>query len=726
MSAPELVSGYVIAGKYAVRSLLLHGGPTATYRATGPKSREVAVKLYDPGILAFPDVLKGLAQHQSIGSKLSVDQVVPIVDSGTDANSGAPFTVTDFEQGPSLARLVDRGPLSAAQMVSLVRHLAAVTDLLHASGIASLSLHPGNVFVRPGSQYEVRVADFGSTLVRAAIPTPEKSGRWMPWLAPEQIKAQAPLTHGADLFALALMAFFAVTGKPYWRSSQLKTPDAAALRREILGERMPASVRAGEFGITLNPAVDAVFTRALAFRPGDRYATARDFAVALEAAVSGRPVAEVEATRQPSANVSSATVKADAGPAPQRASSSGEPASARMAPPPPRKMPLRATMVGMGNKPAEEPAASPAPGGARPKLNTMLGMGEPAAQAVAAAAAKAGPPPMPGAAAKIPAPGAPVEPAKYAAPAKVSPPPMPTAAAKPPPPAMPALVAAVGPAAPAAPAMQPQAAAPIAPMKPVAPAASTKAIVTPPAMPAPAAKAPAMSAQPGGPPPLPMEPPPAQLAAVLATFEASAKDLLPAANSPASPLVLSDGMQTPPAWSPAQPVDLGGERVETGVAIIGTGRVSAPKNTRMRWIAGAAALLLLTGGGAWALSGSSHGRTASDPKAAATTQAPLANAPAATPDPTPTQEPQAANAAHPAPEEPPSAPPEPVVAVPPPSPPEPVAAEPTPPPPEVHAAAQPASAPSRSNASSGWTPAPAAPRAQPPAKPCGKFLKRCK
>jgi hypothetical protein len=702
----------------------------ATYRATGPKGREVAVKLYDPAVLTFPDVPKALALHRSIAAKLSPDQVVPITDSGTDSNSGAPFTVTDFEQGPSLARLVDRGPLSAAQTVALVRHLGAVTDLLHASGIASLSLHPGNVFVRPGAQYEVRVADFGAHLVRAAIPSPEKAARWMPWLAPEQIKAQGPTTHGADMFALALVAFFAVTGRPYWRSIQLKTPDAATLRREILGERMPASVRAADFGVTLNPAVDAVFTRALAFRPGDRHATAREFALALEAAVSGRPVAEVDAARQSSANVSSAAVKAANGaPAPQRASSPGEPAGQRMAPPPPRKMPLRSTMVGMGTK-AEEPAAPAAAGNPRPKLNTMLGMGEPAAQAVAAAAAaKAGPPPMPAPAAKISAPTASIDPARSGATTKVAPPPMPTAAAKPAPPPMPAPVVAVAPAMSAAPATQPYATPRLAPEKAAAPALSAKPIVTPPAMPATQSTQRGLPPLPMEPPPaqVTMEPPPAQLAAVLASFEAAAKDHAPAAAA-ASPVVLSDGVQTAPAWSPAQPIDMGGERVETGVAVIGTERVEAPKNTRVRWIAAAAAMLLLTAGGAFALSGSSGSRAsaASDPKAVTTATAIAANPAPVPADPLPAPQPQAADPVPQAALEIPAAAPEPVApAAPPPEPepePEPVAAEPAS---EVHAAAQ-LGTHGRSTAGAGPTPAAAVPRVQPPSKPCGKFLKRCK
>jgi len=312
MSAPELLAGSVVAGKYTIRSLMHHGGPMATYRAVGVKNREVVLKVYDPAITALPEVAKVLAQHQSISAKLPPQQVVRIIDSGTDTNSGAPFTVSDFETSPSLAQLIERGPLASSELTALVRNLARAVDKLHASGIEGLTLHPANVFVSPGAQCETHIADFAASLVRRALPASEKAVGWMPWLAPEQIKAQVPPTRAADIFALGLLAFFAATGKIYWRSSQLKTPDVGAIRREILAERMPASVRADELGTRLNPAIDAVFSRVLGFRPTDRYATAREFAVALEAALTGRSLAEVDAAQPQSANVPSATVKSSA------------------------------------------------------------------------------------------------------------------------------------------------------------------------------------------------------------------------------------------------------------------------------------------------------------------------------------------------------------------------------------------------------------------------------
>jgi len=725
MSAPELVIGSVIAGKYTIRSLLLRGGPTATYRAVAPKNREVVLKVYDPAILSFPELLKTLAQHKSIGAKLPAHQVVAIAESGTDPNSGAPFTVSDFESVPSLAQLIDRGPLSASAMVTLIRNLASTIDLLHSSGIASLSLHPGNVFVRPGDPYEVRVADFGGSLVRRTLPAPEKAGRWMPWLAPEQIKGQDAPTRAADIFALGLLAFFAVTGKSYWRSSQQKVPDTTALRREVLGERMPASVRASEFSITLNPAVDAVFARALAFRPNDRHATAQEFAAGLEAALSGR-----------------SAVEADAAPTAQR-----------MAAPAPRKMPQRATMLGMGSPATENPTgASATTGGPRPPMSTMLGMGEAAAAAVAAAPAivpapppattpaKITPPPMPTAAAKAapaakasapamtPAPAKAAPPAMTAAPAKTATPPVTATAPKAPPPAkaLPAAVfaapvIAVAPATSPTPATRATTATSAAPAMPVARAMPVESpMVVPSETPAPRA----------GPPPLPMAPPPDQLEEVLAQFEAGAPDLRPRAPSPTPSTAGADVVQTPPAWSTAQHGDTG-ERVETGVAVVGAVTAHTPRNIRMRWVASICGLLVLIGGAAVALSSGtsgSDGPAASEAKATATATAKAPSISAESPSaavqaPSPNAMQQGAE------EPPPSAAPEPSAVAPPgPPPEEPEAAEPSRPTaadPVAPIADSNADTPSgKSGPSTTWTP-PAGTQTQPSKKPCGKFLKRC-
>ena len=65
----------------------------------------------------------------------------------------------------------------------------------------------------PAPAFDTRVADFGMSLVRKALPVPAKDAGWLPWLSPEQVDGSEPAGPAADVFTLALVAFFAATGK---------------------------------------------------------------------------------------------------------------------------------------------------------------------------------------------------------------------------------------------------------------------------------------------------------------------------------------------------------------------------------------------------------------------------------------------------------------------------------------------------------------------------------
>src|SRR5262249_4031749 len=157
---------------------------TATYHAITAPRREVALKMYDRVLGSMGEVLAQLAKYESVGAGLTDALILPILERGTDTNTGALYTVVDFNPMPPLAQLVELCPVAAAEMPALLRQMARAVDALHASDLAHLSIHPHNVFVGPGPKYEVRIGDFGTNLVRGALRVPDRSGRWFPWLAP--------------------------------------------------------------------------------------------------------------------------------------------------------------------------------------------------------------------------------------------------------------------------------------------------------------------------------------------------------------------------------------------------------------------------------------------------------------------------------------------------------------------------------------------------------------
>ncbi len=288
MTAPRLSAGGLIAGKYTVRGVLGDGGAVITYQCSSQQGQDVAVKLYDPAVASHAAVMKALEQAYAATNALPQNSAAPIIDAGYDPPTVAPYSVTELLRLPSLGAQQRR--FSAEEVVGLLKGLARSLDLAHLRQVIHGALKPTNVFLGPNAN-PVVVTDFAANLPKAAIPTQEGYSLSAPWIAPEQAQSGA-LTASADVFSAALVAFYALTGRSYWRSCQGPTLDLAGWQRELGSTRAPASSRATEMGVPLSPTMDAVFWKALAADPKDRYRSLGEFANVLEESLQRQQVGQ--------------------------------------------------------------------------------------------------------------------------------------------------------------------------------------------------------------------------------------------------------------------------------------------------------------------------------------------------------------------------------------------------------------------------------------------------
>ena len=279
MTAPHLGPGHTIAGKYRISALLGFTGEVATYRVAGPHGGELVVKLYDPSIGQRADVMSRLERVHATLATLP-EGAVRVIDSGYDLGTGAPFAATELVALPTLAEVCARAPLDPANVVAMLQSLAQVMDAAHAQQLQHHALKPTNVFVAGGV---VRVSDFDAAVVRNTSPTHEAYVRSAPWWAPEQLNPSAVLGPATDVFAAALLAFFALTGRSYWLSCQTSPPDLQRWQAEVMAPRALASQRAQELGCVVSPALDVVFERALAVSQSDRPSSIGEMATAFAA-----------------------------------------------------------------------------------------------------------------------------------------------------------------------------------------------------------------------------------------------------------------------------------------------------------------------------------------------------------------------------------------------------------------------------------------------------------
>ena len=284
MSAPQLPAGTVIANKYSVVALLGYGGSSATYAAVGADGREVALKVFDPAIRQRADIMAAIEHTYAGTNALPADVAVPLQDAGYDAATGAPFSVTERIAFPSLAQLAAQRPMSPDEVGTLLAYLARALDAAHARQLFHHALKPTNIFVGFGQGQGVRITDFGAGLPRAAVPTQEGYAIAAPWLAPEQVTGGTAGV-GSDVFSVALVAFYALTGRNYWRSCQ-GAPDLNGWQRELQAPRTPPSARARELGAVLSTGLDGLLGASLSIDPAQRFRSVGELASAFESLVA--------------------------------------------------------------------------------------------------------------------------------------------------------------------------------------------------------------------------------------------------------------------------------------------------------------------------------------------------------------------------------------------------------------------------------------------------------
>jgi len=169
-------------------------------------------------------------------------------------------------------------PVPVDFAVYLTHVLLAALDYAHHAkslsgeplGLIHCDVSPSNVFISRGG--EVKLGDFGIARVRTAQGRDAQLAGKPYYLAPEVL--QGEVQQAADLWAVAVMLYELLTLQ---RPFQGRDPETVFAAIEA-GRWRPLSEARPEAG----KALDAAMVRALDPNPARRFATAADFAGALE------------------------------------------------------------------------------------------------------------------------------------------------------------------------------------------------------------------------------------------------------------------------------------------------------------------------------------------------------------------------------------------------------------------------------------------------------------
>ncbi|MFG3527685.1 WD40 repeat domain-containing serine/threonine protein kinase [Streptomyces sp. NPDC047917] len=197
-------------GPYRLERLLGEGGMGRVYLGRTPAGSAVAVKVVHRAYAADPEFRKRFALEVAAARRVQGLYTVPVVSADLDA--GEPWLATAYAPGPSLQQAVgERGPLPAEEVLALTAGVAEALETIHAAGVIHRDLKPSNIVLTADGP---KVIDFGiarAADVTAVTATGMRAGT-PAYMAPEYIRGQQ-VTEAGDVFALGLVAHFAVTGR---------------------------------------------------------------------------------------------------------------------------------------------------------------------------------------------------------------------------------------------------------------------------------------------------------------------------------------------------------------------------------------------------------------------------------------------------------------------------------------------------------------------------------
>jgi len=267
-------------GRYDLIRVLGKGAMGIVYEGRDPNlERRVAIKTVKVENLseqAAAEYEHRFRTEARSAARLQHPNIVSVYDSDRDGNVA--FLVMEYIHGDDLKYHLDKGErYSLEQSLKMIRDLLSALDYAHKQGIVHRDVKPANLLIEPGGR--LKLTDFGVARIQDSGEATRTQGSMvgtLKYMAPEQVQGEK-IDARADLFSVGVVLYQLLTDKrPFDGDNDF------SIIHQIIGHNPPPP---SEFNAGLPAAIDAVVARALAKDRDQRFATARDFAAALQSAI---------------------------------------------------------------------------------------------------------------------------------------------------------------------------------------------------------------------------------------------------------------------------------------------------------------------------------------------------------------------------------------------------------------------------------------------------------
>ncbi|MEZ6188970.1 MAG: serine/threonine-protein kinase [Planctomycetota bacterium] len=272
--------GEELDGRYRLLEPLGQGGMAAVYKAWHLMlERYVAIKLIRRDAQDNVRFRERFFREAEISTAMVHPNVVQVRDFG-ETEGGTFYMVMDYCPGRTLkAALEEDGPFEPRRAAEVASEVLSALGQAHAQDVVHRDVKPENVILEPSGR--VKVLDFGlakvlraddgedegMTRLGAVLGTPK-------YMSPEQAAGE-PCDARCDLYSTGVVLYELLTGALPFDASNSDDMIQAHLGRQ------PTPLRERLHGLTPPPELEAIVSRALAKKPGERWQSAEDMEQAL-------------------------------------------------------------------------------------------------------------------------------------------------------------------------------------------------------------------------------------------------------------------------------------------------------------------------------------------------------------------------------------------------------------------------------------------------------------
>ncbi|MBX3273995.1 MAG: serine/threonine protein kinase [Sandaracinaceae bacterium] len=214
--------GMVLQDRYRIVRKLGDGGMGSVYEGEHVLiKRRVAIKVLHPQFAQNPEITARFQREAEAATSIGHPNIVEVTDMGSFPD-GSAYMVLEFLDGRDWAKdIKDEGPQPLGKVVHILSQVCDALTAAHAKGIVHRDLKPENIFLiaRHGDPCFAKVVDFGISKIvdsqesdRSLTQTGTALGTPY-YMAPEQCQGKKDVDLRADVYALGVILFQALTAQ---------------------------------------------------------------------------------------------------------------------------------------------------------------------------------------------------------------------------------------------------------------------------------------------------------------------------------------------------------------------------------------------------------------------------------------------------------------------------------------------------------------------------------